>query len=199
MGGRHGEIPGQETSYKQQPCLFAWYTSVPAPFRAVSTRYSHSRDQPNSATMLPSKWICQPHNTNERPILSTTNLGLSLTGSRSLIIFLCKEMKNVSCEYDRLNGWNSTLQAAWQIRHARCCCLHVTPPYLPNDIASAVHPVSVRILHPREIQIMWSHTVRQKKTDCEVIYVGKSSANAPGTTTQRKRHPINKNYIRRKY
>ena len=28
-----------------------------------------------------------------------------------------KKMKNVSCEYDRLNGWNSTLQAAWYIRH----------------------------------------------------------------------------------
>ena len=25
--------------------------------------------------------------------------------------------KNVSCEYDRVNGWNSTLQAAWYIRH----------------------------------------------------------------------------------
>ena len=28
-------------------------------------------------------------------------------------------MKNVSCEYNRLNGWNSTLQAAWYIRHVR--------------------------------------------------------------------------------
>ena len=30
-----------------------------------------------------------------------------------------KKLKNVSCEYDRLNGWNSTLQAAWYIRHVR--------------------------------------------------------------------------------
>ena len=38
-----------------------------------------------------------------------------------------KMLKNVSreydrlnsCEYDRLNGWNSTLQAAWYIRHVR--------------------------------------------------------------------------------
>ena len=30
-----------------------------------------------------------------------------------------KKMKNVSCEYDWLNGWNSTLQATWYIRHAR--------------------------------------------------------------------------------
>ena len=35
----------------------------------------------------------------------------------SLIIFLNKKLKNVSCEYDRVNGWNSTLQAAWYIRH----------------------------------------------------------------------------------
>ena len=27
-----------------------------------------------------------------------------------------KKLKNVTCEYDRLNGWNSTLQAAWYIR-----------------------------------------------------------------------------------
>ena len=34
----------------------------------------------------------------------------------------CKKLKNVSCEYDRLNGWNSTLQAAWYIRHVRIIC-----------------------------------------------------------------------------
>ena len=31
--------------------------------------------------------------------------------SRKLLFF--KKLKNVSCEYDRLNGWNSTFQAAW--------------------------------------------------------------------------------------
>ena len=31
--------------------------------------------------------------------------------------------KNVSWEYDRLNGWNSTLQAVWYIRHVRWACL----------------------------------------------------------------------------
>ena len=30
-----------------------------------------------------------------------------------------KKLKNVSCEYDRVNGWNSTLQDAWYIRHVR--------------------------------------------------------------------------------
>ena len=28
-----------------------------------------------------------------------------------------KKLENVSCEYDRVNGWNSTLQAAWYIRY----------------------------------------------------------------------------------
>ena len=32
---------------------------------------------------------------------------------------LRKKLKNVSCEYDRLNGWSSTLQAAWYISHVR--------------------------------------------------------------------------------
>ena len=40
-----------------------------------------------------------------------------------------KKLKNVSCEYDRVNGWNSTLQAAWYIRYlhklsfARVLCI----------------------------------------------------------------------------
>ena len=33
--------------------------------------------------------------------------------------FFNKKLKNVSCEYDRVNGWNSTLQAAWYIRNVR--------------------------------------------------------------------------------
>ena len=33
------------------------------------------------------------------------------------------ELKNVSCECDRLNYWNSALQAAWYVRHARWECL----------------------------------------------------------------------------
>ena len=42
------------------------------------------------------------------------------TGVRTgLWIRFNKKSKNVSCEYDRLNGWNSTLQAAWYIRHVR--------------------------------------------------------------------------------
>ena len=33
-----------------------------------------------------------------------------------------------------------------------------------HPTASAVTPVSFLILHPREIQILWSRTVRQRKT-----------------------------------
>ena len=39
-----------------------------------------------------------------------------------LHIYIFK-LKNVSCEYDRLNGWNSTLQAASYMRHVRWTCL----------------------------------------------------------------------------
>ena len=38
-----------------------------------------------------------------------------------------KKLKNVSCEYDQLNGWNSTMQAAWHVRHVRWTCLFYTP------------------------------------------------------------------------
>ena len=36
---------------------------------------------------------------------------------------LHKKLKYVSCDHDRLNGWNSTLQAAWYIRYVRLTCL----------------------------------------------------------------------------
>ena len=38
------------SSCKQQLCLFACSTSLPAPSRAVSTWYLHKRDQPNNAS-----------------------------------------------------------------------------------------------------------------------------------------------------
>ena len=41
-----------------------------------------------------------------------------------------KKLKNVSCEYDRLNGWNSTLQAAWYTRHVRIIWFLWTKPTL---------------------------------------------------------------------
>ena len=36
-----------------------------------------------------------------------------------MYVIFYKKLKNVSCEYDRVNDWNSTLQAAWYIRHVR--------------------------------------------------------------------------------
>ena len=73
-------------SCQQQLCLFAWSASLPAPFRAVFAWCSHSRDQPNSATMLPSKWTRQPQNTNERQIIYTTNIRIFSNGSLSQTI-----------------------------------------------------------------------------------------------------------------
>ena len=39
-----------------------------------------------------------------------------------------KKLKNVRCEYNRLNGWNSTLQAAWYIRRVRIIWFLWTKP-----------------------------------------------------------------------
>ena len=62
-----------------------------------------------------------------RPITQTVfhmkcnQIQLSFYGVLRSIFY--QKLKNVSCEYDRLNGWNSTLQAAWYIRHVRWTCL----------------------------------------------------------------------------
>ena len=45
--------------------------------------------------------------------------------------------------------------------------------------SSAVHPVSVLILHPREIRLVWSQTVKQRNTKTKqwrITEVGKSNA-----------------------
>ena len=44
----------------------------------------------------------------------------------SLYFFHVFLLKNVNCEYDRLNDWNSTLEAAWYIRHVRWASLFYT-------------------------------------------------------------------------
>ena len=53
-------------------------------------------------------------------------------------VFTVKKMKNVSCEYDWLNGWNSTLQATWYIGHVRWACLFYnnTPEYWKTSAVS---------------------------------------------------------------
>ena len=59
---------------------------------------------------------------------------------------------------------------------------------------AAVHPVSVLIFYPREIQILWSQTVRQKKQkSLESRHVDQSIANAPGTRAPQTRQPRNNN------
>ena len=53
--------------------------------------------------------------------------------------------------------------------------------YNPTSLASAVHPVSVLIVHPRDIQILWSgcETEKNKNKIANEIKVGKSSAKVP--------------------
>ena len=41
-----------------------------------------------------------------------------------------KKLKNVSCEYDGLNGWNATLQSAWYIIHVCMIWFLWTKPQL---------------------------------------------------------------------
>ena len=87
-GSRHHEIPGRATAGQLQAAAL----SVRVTFQSSSTvtccvrLVSHSRDPPNSATMLPSKGTRQRQTTNERtnPKFSTTNVGICFNGSRSL-------------------------------------------------------------------------------------------------------------------
>ena len=54
--------------------------------------------------------------------------------------YFIKKLKNVSCECDRVNGWNSTLQAAWYIRHVRIiwfCGLYVRYDSFTQNIVRA--------------------------------------------------------------
>ena len=82
------------------------------------------------------------HNTsapNER-VLSTAQLAKLSFNHPSVVLtadvfqyfevffYTSKELKNVSCENDRLNGRSSTSQAAWYIRHVRLRCFLRTKP-----------------------------------------------------------------------
>ena len=63
------------------------------------------------------------------PVITGTRYRTSLLCKHSTVmmremapganVFFCKKLKNISCEYDGLNGWNSTLQPAWYMRHVR--------------------------------------------------------------------------------
>ena len=62
----------------------------------------------------------------------------------SIFHFLYKKLKNVSCEYNGLNGWNSTLQAAWYIRRVRIIWFLWTKPTIWLSIPwySVLHKIS---------------------------------------------------------
>ena len=57
----------------------------------------------------------------------------------------------------------------------QCVCVVFTLNRSFYPTTSAVHPVSVLILHPREIQIMWSQTVETEKTKTTTMNQGKAS------------------------
>ena len=63
------------------------------------------------------------------------------------IAFFTKKMKNVSCEEDRLNGWNSTLQAAWYIRHVRWACLLCFVAFVLRIEKKGLLSCSVHVAH----------------------------------------------------
>ena len=74
--------------------------------------------------------------------------------------------------------------------YSYCCTLVIAVftlnrPFYPS---SSVHPVSVLIPHPREILILWSQTVRQRKTKnktkSQIQVSSKWSVSVPGTRTQ---------------
>ena len=63
-----------------------------------------------------------------------------------------EKSKSVSCEYDRLNGWNSTLQAAWYIRHVRITWFLWTKPTIWLLILSFTQSIfrACSMLYPYE-------------------------------------------------
>ena len=63
-------------------------------------------------------------------------------GDTRHFVYFIKSWKNVSCEYDRLNGWNSTLQAAWYIRHVRIVCFLVNYTYDMIINTQVIHKTS---------------------------------------------------------
>ena len=70
----------------------------------------------------------------------------------SLDMLFFKKLKNVNCEYDRLNGWNSTLQAAWYIRHVRIIWFLWTKPTIWLLILSFTQNIvrACSMFHPYE-------------------------------------------------
>ena len=71
---------------------------------------------------------------------------------RPILILFFFKLKNVSCGYDRLNGWNSTLQAAWYIRRIRTIWFLCTKPTIWLLILSFTQNIvrACSMFHPYE-------------------------------------------------
>ena len=104
--------------------------------RCCSMTMTHASDR--TATQR-RRWCSHP------PVLSLrchAAAACMLVSQNSRVIsgWFSTKLKNVSCEYDRLNGWNSTLQAAWFykkfIEYARTIfCVQLSI----NNIVGLVH------------------------------------------------------------
>ena len=100
--------------------------------------------------------------------------------------------------HKKRTGWNNTTSKSkpkkGRKRRENVVVCTLSRSFYPTT--SAVPPVSFLILHPREIPIMWSQTVRQKNQT--LIKVGKSSAGVPGTRAQQNENATRKVKARKK-
>ena len=91
------------------------------------TTNSSSTHQPTAALQIDQslyhtcKLCRQPSFTacSARESTTTEITGPKLIGYTGTMVQLYKKFKNVSCEYNRLDGWNPTMQAAWYINRGR--------------------------------------------------------------------------------
>ena len=69
-----------------------------------------------------SSWFSSPQSLRSQVSDAFLRLPSFFSQFSSIWVFH-KKSENVSGDCDRLNGWNSTLQAAWYIRHGRWACV----------------------------------------------------------------------------
>ena len=73
--------------------------------------------------------------------------------------YFYKKLENVSCEYNRLNGWNSTLQAAWYIRRFRILRFLWTKPTIWLLIPSFTQNIYIyQVYYPVRMGILQFYT-----------------------------------------
>ena len=95
----------------------SWSTPRFAYHAAVDTagkQQRSSRENKKHGLFVLVSRSCTHRYKNSTDPLETRNMD---TAPGYVVVY--KKLKNVSCEYGRLNGWNSTSQAAWYIRHVR--------------------------------------------------------------------------------